>query len=134
MWLRRRAASRRRARDHSGPRPGTPYAARSRSFALAPTRGRDWQRMAEKRGDAALILTLARGATVRDAAREANLSERSAYRRVADPAFRQQLSRARCDLLWQAIGLLAQQAADAARTLAGLLTADSDSIKLRAAV
>ncbi|HEY7063604.1 MAG TPA: hypothetical protein VII06_19145 [Chloroflexota bacterium] len=90
--------------------------------------------MAAKRGDAALVLALARGASVREAAREARLSERSAYRRAADADFRQEVSRARVTLLAQAVGVLADQSTAAARTLAGLLDSPSETIRLRAAV
>jgi hypothetical protein len=90
--------------------------------------------MAERHGDAALVLALARGATVRDAAREARLSERSAYRRAADADFRQQVSRARAALLAQAVGVLADQSTAAARTLADLLSSPNETIRLRAAV
>ena len=90
--------------------------------------------MAEQRGDAALALALARGLSVRDAAKAAGLSERTAYRRAADSDFRQQVSRARADLVAEAVGILADQSTAAARTLADLLSSPSDTVRLRAAV
>ena len=48
-----------------------------------------------RQGGALLIAALAGGHTVAGAAREARLSERTAYRRLADPAFRQAVATAR---------------------------------------
>jgi hypothetical protein len=90
--------------------------------------------MAGQRGTASLAAALASGQSVKDAARTAGLGERTAYRRVADPAFRQAVSQARADLLARAVGVLADGATEAAETLRALLKADSDSVRARAAV
>jgi hypothetical protein len=83
--------------------------------------------MAEKRGEAALILAVASGQTVREAARHVGLAERTAYRRAAEPEFRLAVSRARADLLTRAVGQLADTATAAVATLRSLL--DSERVQ-----
>src|SRR5262245_41601872 len=83
--------------------------------------------------DLGLLVALARGDTVRDAAREAGIGERTAYRRMRDPEFRQRLSAVRADVLERATGRLADAGADAAETLKALLKAESESVRLGAA-
>ena len=51
--------------------------------------------MAGEDADAVLIAALATGGEVADAARQAGVSERTAYRRLADPAFTAELRQAR---------------------------------------
>jgi len=84
-------------------------------------------------GDDALVLGLASGATVRRAARKAGVAERTAGRRLADPDFRRRVHEARAALFERAIGRLARAATKAADTLAALLDADSESVRLGAA-
>ena len=52
-----------------------------------------------RKGDLELLVALAKGSTRRDAARAAGISERTAYRRLADPQFRTQLDTLRQRLL-----------------------------------
>jgi hypothetical protein len=87
----------------------------------------------EARGDAALLTALAAGATVRDAARRARLSERTAHRRLADPAFRQRVTAARAGMVERALGQLAEGSTEAVGTLRKLLKAKADTVKLGAA-
>jgi hypothetical protein len=95
-----------------------------------------WQTLAEngrqKRHDA-LVLALAAGRAVRSAAASAGVSERTAFRRLADPAFRRQVHEARAALVQQAVGKLAEGMAEAADVLRGLLQAEADGVKLSAA-
>ena len=84
-------------------------------------------------GDAALVAALAGGATHQEAAAQAGMSERTAYRRVADDSFRQQLAEARGALITRATGRLAAACSAAAATLAALLKADSENVRLGAA-
>ena len=84
-------------------------------------------------GDAALLAALAGGASHQEAAALAGVSERTAYRRLEDPAFRQQLAGARSELIARATGRLAAACSAAAATLAGLLKADSETVRLGAA-
>jgi hypothetical protein len=87
-----------------------------------------------RKGDAALLLVaLAAGETIRDAASLAGIGERTATRRIADPAFRRQITELRAEMVQRALGKLADAATDAARTLRGLLAAESESVQLGAA-
>ena len=85
------------------------------------------------RGDELLLAALAHGRPVEDAAKAAAVSERTVYRRLADPAFRARLTTVRDELIAEALGELAGSASDAARTLRRLLAADNDHVQLRAA-
>ena len=86
-----------------------------------------------KNGEPALIAALAGGATVQEAARAAGVSERTVYRRLEHDTFRRQLAEARAELMARAAGALARVSTAAAATLAGLLTAASESVRLGAA-
>ena len=85
-----------------------------------------------KRHDA-LALALAAGRTVRDACRKAGASERTAYRRLADPGFRCRVAELRAEMVGRALGCMADGMAAAAKTLRKLLKADADTVKLGAA-
>lgn len=85
------------------------------------------------KGEAALIVALAGGATIRDAARRASIGERTVYRRLDEPDFRQQVQAARADMVAQAVGKLADAATKAVDTLSALLDGDSESVRLGAA-
>ena len=67
-------------------------------------------------GEVALVLALARGAKVADAAREAGVSESTVQRRMRDPVFRRQVQDARGDLIERMVGILATASATAAVT------------------
>lgn len=86
-----------------------------------------------KNADDALLTALASGATIREAAERARLSERTVYRRLQDPAFRGKVKEARGEMVSRALGKLADGAAEAVDTLRGLLTAGSDAARLGAA-
>jgi len=86
-----------------------------------------------RKGDAELILALAAGQTIRDAAASASLSERTVTRRLQEAAFRQEVANTRTLMLSQAVGMLADAAADAVTTLRSLLNAESDTARLGAA-
>jgi hypothetical protein len=82
-----------------------------------------WQLVAasgRKNADAALVVALAGGKSVEAAAGEAGVSERTAYRRLADPAFRQRVTGARATMVERALGELAAGAAAAVGTLRDL--------------
>jgi hypothetical protein len=80
-----------------------------------------------------LAAALASGQTLRDAARTAGLSERTAARRMADPAFRSEVAAIRARILEQATGQLAAAATKAVTTLCALLDDDLANVRLRAA-
>jgi hypothetical protein len=84
-------------------------------------------------GDDELILALAAGATVKDAAGQAGIGERTAYRRLADADFRRAVSEARGRLFDNALGRLANIASKAADTLDRLMDSDKPSVSLGAA-
>src|SRR5437763_809214 len=86
------------------------------------------------KGGPALIAGLASGQTVVDAARAAGLSERTVRRRLEDARFRQAVADARAALLSRAVCMLADASTEAAQTLRGLLTAESETVRARAAV
>jgi hypothetical protein len=86
-----------------------------------------------KNVDNALVLALATGLSVPAAAQRAGASERTAYRRLDDPAFRSRLAQARSALFAEAVGRLAGLAGKAADALGELLTSDRDLVKLQAA-
>jgi hypothetical protein len=74
----------------------------------------------QTKADSTLLLALACGATVEAAARQAGLSERTVYRRLADPAYRQRLQALRADMVQRASGALTAAATEAVRTLLAL--------------
>jgi hypothetical protein len=86
-----------------------------------------------RKGQDALALALASGQTIRDAAVAAGLGERTATRRVADPAFRQRIAALRSDMLARAAGQIADGMTQAVKTLRQLLSARSESVRLAAA-
>lgn len=64
-----------------------------------------------------LLLALACGATVENAARQVGLTERTVYRRLADPEFRRQLNDIRADMVQRTAGVLTASALEAVKTL-----------------
>ncbi len=86
-----------------------------------------------RQADTALVAALAAGQPVDAAARAARVSERTAYRRLTDPAFKRAVQTARAELLAQAVGRLADAATAAVVTLRALLDAETDSVRLGAA-
>lgn len=83
--------------------------------------------------DDALAVALAAGKTAQEAAAAAGLSERTASRRQADPAFRQKVTDLRAQMVGRALGTLADGMAAAARTLRDLLEWESGAVRLGAA-
>ncbi len=86
-----------------------------------------------RNADEALALAIAGGRTLRDAARAAGVSERTAARRWADKDFRLRVSELREEMTRCALGRLADGMGEAADTLRGLLSAETDGVKLAAA-
>jgi hypothetical protein len=73
-----------------------------------------------KQADQALLLALACGATVENAARKAGISERTAYRRLDNAAFVQQLQQLRADMVQRTAGMLTGAGLGAVKTLVDL--------------
>jgi hypothetical protein len=70
-----------------------------------------------KKAEDALLLTLACGASVENAARQCGLCERTVYRRLEDPEFSQRLKQLRADMVQRTAGALTAAATEAVRTL-----------------
>lgn len=81
----------------------------------------------------AFAVALARGATVQQARHISGVSQRTASRRLAEPAFRAQVNRIRQQLIDDACGRLADGLSNSIDVLRCLLTSDSELIALRAA-
>jgi hypothetical protein len=64
-----------------------------------------------------LALSLAAGASVRDAAARASVSERTAYRRLADPEFRRTVIEVRADFRERVLGQLTEASLEAVSNL-----------------
>lgn len=87
-----------------------------------------------KRAEAPLLLALACGGTVEQAARQTKLSERTVYRRLQDPEFRRQLHSIRDDMVQRSAGMLTAAALEAVRTLLALQSATTPpAVRLGAA-
>jgi transposase len=70
--------------------------------------------------DDALVLALACGASAEAAAQKCGVSLKTAYRRLADPAFRAKLDAARADMVQRATAMLTAAAMEAVKTLLDL--------------
>jgi HEAT repeat protein len=86
-----------------------------------------------RNADSVLVTALAAGATVEAAAKTAGVSERTAYRRLDDPAFRQGVINARAEMVSRAVARLSATSTLAADTLRKLLDARSETVRLGAA-
>src|SRR5437879_5891418 len=86
-----------------------------------------------RKGDSALLVALAVGHTVREAAQLAGIAERTATRRTADAEFRRRVAELRGEMVSQALGRLADASVEAAETLRSLLGGNSESARLGAA-
>jgi len=89
--------------------------------------------MKKRRDEIELVIALATGSSIREAARLAGFSERTARRRNADSDFQNRVSAARDELWGAAIGKLADTAAEAVATLRELLSCDDPKVRLGAA-
>ena len=88
----------------------------------------------KRKGDAELLLALACGATVENAALKAGLSCRTVYRRLADPAFRAQVTEARAGMVRRAAGMFSAAGLQAVKTVTTLQeSASSEAVRLGAA-
>ena len=90
--------------------------------------------MAGMQGADALIVALAAGTPVAEAARSAGVSERTAWRRLAEPAVQRQIRDLRTAMLDRDVGRLADATTAAVDTLVRNLGAESEGVQVRAAV
>src|SRR5262245_57828804 len=87
-----------------------------------------------KNADDVLLLALACGATLENAARKADVSVRTVQRRLADPDFRQRLRQTKADLVGRTAATLTARAVEAVKTLLSLQTpAQPPAVRLGAA-
>jgi hypothetical protein len=73
-----------------------------------------------RKGDTVLLTALACGATVESAARSANVSPATVYRRLNDPEFCRQLQEIRGDMVQRASGMLTASGLESVKTLLAL--------------
>ncbi len=66
-------------------------------------------------------MALACGATTENAARTANISPRTAHRRLAEPGFQERLRKLRMEMVQRASGMLTAATLEAIKILIGLL-------------
>src|SRR5260370_20952764 len=77
-------------------------------------------RTCRKGTDQALLQALGCGATVENAARKAGISERTAYRRLDNPVFVEQLNQLRAEMVQRTAGMLTGAGFGAVKTLVDL--------------
>lgn len=82
--------------------------------------------------DSRLVLALASGQPITEAAQQVGISKRTVHRRMNDPEFCRELDRVRAELTAEALDRLAHSATKAADTLEELLSAESPRIRLQA--
>lgn len=85
------------------------------------------------KGEDAMVLALAAGRTIADAADLAGIAVKTVQRRLADPSIRRMISAARAEMVQRAMGSLSDTLAEAVCTLRKLLKAKGDMVKLSAA-
>jgi hypothetical protein len=74
-----------------------------------------------KKAEESLLQALACGATVEGAAGKAGVSQRTAYRRLADPSFKRRLQELRADMVQRMASALTAAGGEAVRALLELL-------------
>jgi hypothetical protein len=79
-----------------------------------------------------LILALALGASVAQAAQQVRISRRTAFRRIKEPGFQTRVETAKSGLVAQAVGRLSGSGVKAAQTLDSLLDNRNPRIRLAA--
>ncbi len=87
----------------------------------------------KKHADGALLIAFAGGATATEAARRAGVSERTAFRRLQDPAFQKRIAQARNKMVDAVVGQLAEASVTAVQTLRKLCNGRSETVRLGAA-
>lgn len=77
-------------------------------------------RRGRKQADEALLMALACGATVENAAAKAGICSRTAHRRLKNPEFEKRLDAVRADMLNRTTDMLTASATESVRTLLSL--------------
>lgn len=73
-----------------------------------------------RKGEDALLIALACGATIEAAAAQCGIVPRTIYRRLKDPLYKARLSKIRGEMIERATGMLSAAAGEAVRTLLSL--------------
>jgi len=89
--------------------------------------------MAHNGRQEAVLLLLAGGRTVRDAAVKSGVGERTIHRWRQEPAFRERERQLRAEMLAQGLGRLVEGMTEAAGVLRALLTSKNEQVRLAAA-
>jgi hypothetical protein len=84
------------------------------------------------KGEPAVALSLAAGATITQAADSGGVNEKTVRRRLATPAYRAEVRRLRSEKLERVVGHLTEATAVAVSTLVDLLNATSEHVRLGA--
>lgn len=87
-----------------------------------------------RRGEIKVLLALARGASTDAAGAAGGISGRTVRRWLQDDAFQAKVSALRAELLGRTVGQLVDAATEAVATLRGSLSAESEAVRVRAAV
>jgi HEAT repeat protein len=87
-----------------------------------------------KRADEVLLLALACGLGVEQAAQQAGVNRRTVHRRMQDPEFRRQWQAARAELWRRTSGMLTAESLQAGKALLELLKSKVENTRLRAAI
>ena len=85
-----------------------------------------------KNANPMLLVALAGGATVQEAAQRAGVGEATVYRRLKAPTFQRKLRAARSAMVERAVGKLSEASTEAVDTLQELLQADGETVRLGA--
>jgi hypothetical protein len=86
-----------------------------------------------RKADDTLAVSLAAGQTLREAAKAAGVSERTATNRWAEPGFKARVCTLRAEAVSRALGRLSETMTTAADTLAALLSDQDARVRLGAA-
>ena len=82
--------------------------------------------------DDKLAIAIAAGLSIRDASKQAGVSERTAFRRCNSPQFRERVSALRSEMIERACGALSASLGEATATLRGLMRSQDEATRLRA--
>ena len=80
-----------------------------------------------------LVVALASGATVKEAAQQAGVSERTAWRRLADAGFKRCVVEAKAELVTRAVAKLSDGATKAVDTLLAVMDGEDPRARIAAA-
>lgn len=100
---------------------------------MAEFQGDREERIGRREADPALIALLARGASIRNAGDELNLSETTIYRRLRSPKFKARLDAVKDAIVAQSITKAADGLNKASETLVSLLDSKTEMVRLYAA-